>query len=206
MLLLLAQRARRRGGRADPFPEASRKRVLRQNHALRVSGAVQAIGQEDQYDLPKFGSRTKRGIFMGYHLHSGGRWSGDYLVMDEEAYRSRDADNLVPVRRYKEVWPEEPTRFLVPDDSGASGVTRPSSVRFRPGRPGPPAQRMLVRQNQRFGIFLLRSRTRRSWSTSGSTSPFASFVCIEFRGRGCSHRIDATILLLCPSSSWTLVA
>jgi hypothetical protein len=35
-------------------------------------------------DLLKFEPRIRKGIFMGYHFHSGGRWSGDYIVLDCE--------------------------------------------------------------------------------------------------------------------------
>ena len=33
---------------------------------------------------PKFGPRMKPGIFVGYFLNSGGKWSGDLLVVDED--------------------------------------------------------------------------------------------------------------------------
>ena len=32
--------------------------------------------------LAKLGEKTCEGIFMGYHLHSGGRWSGDVDILD----------------------------------------------------------------------------------------------------------------------------
>ena len=32
-------------------------------------------------EAAKFDATTRDGIFMGYHLHAGCRWSGDYLVM-----------------------------------------------------------------------------------------------------------------------------
>ena len=41
-------------------------------------------------DTKKFDARTRPGIFMGYELHSGGRWSGDGLVIDAEIYSSHD--------------------------------------------------------------------------------------------------------------------
>eukprot|EP00959_Pyramimonas_sp_CCMP1952_P429207 8989397-Pyramimonas_sp.AAC.1 len=34
----------------------------------------------------KFDEITREDLFMGYHLHSGGRWSGNYLVIDTATY------------------------------------------------------------------------------------------------------------------------
>eukprot|EP00959_Pyramimonas_sp_CCMP1952_P093430 1955426-Pyramimonas_sp.AAC.1 len=34
----------------------------------------------------KFDETIRAGLFMGYHLHSGGRWSGDYLVIGTATY------------------------------------------------------------------------------------------------------------------------
>ena len=74
-----------------------------------------AIKKDDNlggiYTLPKFGERTRRGIFMGYHLHSGGKWSGDYLIMDEEAYFQAIDRRRVPVLRVREVVPAMSARF-----------------------------------------------------------------------------------------------
>ena len=36
--------------------------------------------------LHKFGSKLRPGIFMGHHSHNGGKWSGDYYVVDAEAF------------------------------------------------------------------------------------------------------------------------
>ncbi len=51
----------------------------------------------------KFGARTRGGIFVGSHLNSGGRWSGDYLVVDAERYCNRRENLPVPVYRVKEM-------------------------------------------------------------------------------------------------------
>ncbi len=55
------------------------------------------------------------GIFVGYHFHSGSRWSGDYLVLDSEAYQtSIDGANL-PVHRTREIHLGKTLRFPVKD-------------------------------------------------------------------------------------------
>ena len=41
-------------------------------------------------ELSKYGSKQLPAIFIGYHLHAGGRWSGDYLVVDADNYRKED--------------------------------------------------------------------------------------------------------------------
>ena len=52
--------------------------------------------------IQKFGSRTKEGIFAGYHLQSGGRWSGDYLIVDVDAYSASPDHRHVYVHRVEE--------------------------------------------------------------------------------------------------------
>ena len=53
--------------------------------------------------LPKFAPRGERGVLVGYRLHSGGRWTRDYLVFpvhyfDNYDYaRPRNLLELVPV-------------------------------------------------------------------------------------------------------------
>ena len=64
-------------------------------------------------DVKKFDSRTLPGIFIGYHVHCGGKWSGDYLVLDVAAYKARTEGAIVPVHRIKEVIPAEPFSFPV---------------------------------------------------------------------------------------------
>ena len=51
--------------------------------------------------LKKFGSRMLQGVFVGYHFHSGGQWSGDYLVVDADAYRKSYERNSTYVHRVK---------------------------------------------------------------------------------------------------------
>ena len=53
--------------------------------------------------LSKFDTRMVQGIFMGYYLHHGCHWSGDYMVIDVSAYRGRLLGSNVPMHRVKEV-------------------------------------------------------------------------------------------------------
>ncbi len=55
------------------------------------------------------------GVFIGYHLRAGGRWSGDYLVLDAEAYRKRMEGASVPTHRIKEIHFGDSMRFPVKD-------------------------------------------------------------------------------------------
>ena len=51
------------------------------------------------------GSKTSRGVFIGYHVPAGGLWSGDYPVADLAPFRL-DCDvhmSKVKVHRIKEV-------------------------------------------------------------------------------------------------------
>eukprot|EP00959_Pyramimonas_sp_CCMP1952_P268377 5611436-Pyramimonas_sp.AAC.1 len=40
---------------------------------------------------------------MGYHLHSGGRWSGDYIVLDTATYAKNPDGELCHVHRVKDI-------------------------------------------------------------------------------------------------------
>ena len=54
-----------------------------------------------------FSSETHKGLFMGYHLHPGGSWSGDYWVLDHETVKHADNINsLHPVRVKDIILPE----------------------------------------------------------------------------------------------------
>ena len=51
------------------------------------------------------GAKTIPGVFIGYHVHAGGLWSGDYLVADLAPFR-QDCDvvkSKVKIHRIKEV-------------------------------------------------------------------------------------------------------
>lgn len=64
-------------------------------------------------ELMKFGERTMQGIFMGYHLHAGGKWSGEYLVVDVNAFTTAASSADIYVHRVKEVVPKTPICFPV---------------------------------------------------------------------------------------------
>jgi len=57
------------------------------------------------HSTPKFAPRGKRGegVFMGYHTHCGGKWSGDFFVADYDALSQTNLNEHVHVQRVKEV-------------------------------------------------------------------------------------------------------
>jgi hypothetical protein len=72
---------------------------------------------EREVDLVlKFDKRTLPGIFMGYHARHGGRWSGDYLIVDVAAYSLAKDKRGVHVHRVKEVL--KPTTITFPIRTG----------------------------------------------------------------------------------------
>ena len=54
-------------------------------------------------DIQKFEARTRTGILVGYHLHSGGKWSGDYLVVDAAMYNDHAEEFMPHAHRVKEI-------------------------------------------------------------------------------------------------------
>ena len=56
-----------------------------------------------EHDAPKFGDRTRLGIFIGYHMHSGMKWSNDYLVLDAEQFTNSGDGQRSHVHRIKEL-------------------------------------------------------------------------------------------------------
>ena len=65
--------------------------------------------------IPKFAPRTVEGLFMGYHLHAGGKWSGDYYVISRTSYEEKDAERDIYLKRVKEVFPSAPLKFPIKD-------------------------------------------------------------------------------------------
>ena len=53
---------------------------------------VEFMPQNDT-KVESMGAETIPGLFVGYHIHAGGLWSGDYLVADYSPFR-RDCDVL----------------------------------------------------------------------------------------------------------------
>ena len=65
--------------------------------------------------IQKFGPKTRPGIFIGYHMHNGGLWSGDYLVVDAEAFTSTPSSRTAYVHRVKEITHHGEVKFPVKD-------------------------------------------------------------------------------------------
>ena len=60
---------------------------------------------QPDYKVLSIRAKTIPGVFIGYHIHAGGLWSGDYLVADLAPFR-QDCDvakSKVKVHRIKEV-------------------------------------------------------------------------------------------------------
>ena len=73
------------------------KSCYENRHGALFQGMLVPVGALLSYRPPsgkegveflKFEPRIRKGIFMGYHFHSGGRWSGDYIVLDCETMPS----------------------------------------------------------------------------------------------------------------------
>ena len=53
--------------------------------------------------LPKMASRALPGLFLGWHLHAGGRWSGDYLCSPLQDWEDSSQRKKVRIFRVKEI-------------------------------------------------------------------------------------------------------
>ena len=54
-----------------------------------------------------------KGIFVGYQINSGGKWSGDYKVIDVKMFRDRPEHRAVHVHTIKEIFAPGPAEFPV---------------------------------------------------------------------------------------------
>ncbi len=64
--------------------------------------------------VESMGSKTIPGVFIGYHVHAGGLWSGDYLVADFAPFR-RDcnvAKSKVKIHRIRGIAPNRKGEFI----------------------------------------------------------------------------------------------
>ena len=59
--------------------------------------------ERETKQLQKFGSKVRPGIFMGHHSHNGGAWSGDYYIVDEDAFAGSPETQRAYVHRVKEI-------------------------------------------------------------------------------------------------------
>ena len=75
------------------------------------------------------------GIFMGYQVHSGGRWPGDYLVMDAAMYAARAEDFAAHAHRVKEVIFDGDLSFPVRDGKLTALPTDPQESKRVLGDP-----------------------------------------------------------------------
>ena len=91
-------------------------------HGQPFGGKILPFGCELDYKpsssrevglLQKFGPKTRRGIFIGYHMHNGGIWSGDYLVVDAEAFTTTPSSRTAYVHRVKEIVHSGKSNFLL---------------------------------------------------------------------------------------------
>ena len=79
-------------------------------------GALFDFAPQPDTKIEAMGAKTLPGIFMGYHIHPGGLWSGDYLVAELQPFR-RNHDvprSKVKVHRTKEVVPNLSGKFIYP--------------------------------------------------------------------------------------------
>ena len=53
--------------------------------------------------MPSVGDRTAPAVFLGYHVHAGGKWSGDYLLVDFTSLTNSRTPAEVPIRRVSEI-------------------------------------------------------------------------------------------------------
>ena len=93
-------------------------------HGESFAGFLVPFGAQIRYkpqgplaqEAQKFEDRTRLGLFMGYHMHSGNRWSGDYLVLDAEQFTNSSEGRSCHVHRVKDILP--PARFTFPIRTG----------------------------------------------------------------------------------------
>ena len=66
--------------------------------------------------VESIGAKTIPGVFIGYHFHPGGLWSGDYLVADLAPFKihCNVIMSKVKIHRIKEVAPNHSGKFYFP--------------------------------------------------------------------------------------------
>ena len=79
-------------------------------------GALVDFMPQSDTKVESMGSKTIPGVFIGYHVHPGGLWSGDYLAFDYLPFK-RDCDvvkSKVKIHRIKEVLKNHTRNFISP--------------------------------------------------------------------------------------------
>ena len=66
---------------------------------------------------------------MGYHVHRGGKWSGDYLVVDAEMYAARAENLSAHVHRVTESVFDDNLSFPIRDGKLTALLTDPQESR-----------------------------------------------------------------------------
>ncbi|MCP4194819.1 MAG: hypothetical protein GY768_29810, partial [Planctomycetaceae bacterium] len=62
----------------------------------------------------KFAPKSVPGLFVGYFMLPGGRWSGDYLVIELKAMAEATNEKYVGIQRIKEIYRDPKTPFVFP--------------------------------------------------------------------------------------------
>ncbi len=77
-------------------------------------GALVDFMPQPDTKVASMGAKTIPGIFLGYHVHAGGLWSGDYLVAERDPFR-QDCDvarSKVKIYRINEVVIDRSGKFV----------------------------------------------------------------------------------------------
>ena len=90
--------------RGTPFPGLS---IPLGALSRYMPDAKKAGGDSVHEKLRKFDPRTRRGIFMGYHVPPGCKWGGDYRVLDYDVCAKAESMSEVKPFRVKEVFAED---------------------------------------------------------------------------------------------------
>ena len=92
-------------------------------------GHVIPFGAQVQYAMPPgssvashepnkpFAQKYHTGIFMGYRLHPGGKWSGDYEILDAEQLSAADSTEGLHLKKVKDILKPKLFNFPVKDIS-----------------------------------------------------------------------------------------
>jgi hypothetical protein len=94
---------------------------------------------KDKSRVHKFGKSTLEGIFLGYHQHAGGGWSGDLLVADVDALEGADDTSDIYTKRIK-------AEEVIPiQGKGGKGTFVLPLVDGKVKQPGPGQKRVIHR-------------------------------------------------------------
>lgn len=110
--MFLAKRQRQARTREDPPYEMQHSTMFPSRRIpFGASLSYEPVAKRKIAFAKKFDFKLRKGIFMGYHLHSGGPWSGDYLVIDEEMYTTAQRHCDIYAHRVREVHCDTPWSF-----------------------------------------------------------------------------------------------